>query len=73
MLHLIKGFLGNTGNERFVARTWPYHALASGHMVMFACGHMHGRHATTVSTQGKNILGENRSFIGRGGEAGDRL
>jgi hypothetical protein len=40
--------------------------------VLLGCGHMHGQHATTESTQIHNILYFNGSFIGQGGKAGGR-
>jgi hypothetical protein len=52
MLHLAKSFQGNRGNECRVARTW---AWASGQMAFHGlvdCGHIHGQHATTESSQG---------------------
>jgi hypothetical protein len=46
MVPLAKGLLGKSGNELLTAGTW-----ATRHMEIVACGHMHGQHATTESTQ----------------------
>jgi hypothetical protein len=48
------------------------HQLVCTWKVVVACGHMHGLHATTESTQGHNTLKTSRIFIGQGGEAGGR-
>jgi hypothetical protein len=46
------------------------HGLECTWNVCDDCGHMHGQHATTESTQRHKISSKTRSFIGQRGKAG---
>jgi hypothetical protein len=54
MLHVPEGFLGNSGIVRLVERTWAIEHMKG----LLDCGHMHGQHAATDSTQGENLVGK---------------